>query len=235
MPTPIVLKAPFHPGSFYHLVFKSIDGLFLFNHDKDYEVYLERFRKFLGDFADVWSFCVLPNHTHFIIKIKTQESINIFLNKLSLQDLTVSMKLFLSEQENESLFNAMIERQVNSFMVSYANYINNRFNRQGGIFQKPFKRIKIEDEGHLQQAIIYTNANAQKHGLVKDFKTYGFSSYPLIVANDQYFVDTKSVIEFFENKEKFIRLHKEQVDYFYSRNWPSSKLSKPESGLTNYY
>ncbi|MEO6232207.1 MAG: hypothetical protein ABJB11_00740 [Ferruginibacter sp.] len=224
MPTPIDLKAPIYPDCFYHVVFKSIDGLLLFNHEKDHCVFQDRFKKFLGDFVAIWSFCLIPNHTHFVLKIKSRESINLFLGKLAHQNLTVSMKAFIANQNEELLFNAMIERQVNSFMVSYANYVNNKFNRKGGIFQKPFKRIKIEDESHLQQAIIYTNANAQKHDLVNDFKTYSFSSYPLIIANDHYFIDAKSVIEFFESKEKFIRLHQEQVDYFYGNNWPSSKL-----------
>ena len=43
---------------------------------------------------------------------------------------------------------------MNSFLVSYANYINNKYDRKGGIFQKPFKRIAIEGDAHLQQAII---------------------------------------------------------------------------------
>src|SRR5450432_2157035 len=118
----------------------------------------------------------------------------------------------------------MIERQMNSFLVSYANYINNKYNRKGGIFQKPFKRIKIEDEAHLQQAIIYTNANAQKHKLVEDYKKYPFSSYQGTIKDERYFVDSGNVIEFFKGVEKFILIHEQQVAYFYQQDWPSSKL-----------
>lgn len=89
--------------------------------------------------------------------------------------------------------------------MCYANYINNKYDSKGGIFQKPFKRIQIEDDGHLQQSIIYTNANAQKHNLVEDYKKYPFSSYQSTIKNDHYFVDSEKVIDF----------HEEQVLYFY--------------------
>jgi putative transposase len=114
----------------------------------------------------------------------------------------------------------MIERQVNSFLVSYANYLNNKYNRKGGLFQKPFKRIQICDDGHLQQAIIYSNANAQKHQLVNDFREYPYSSFNAVINYDYYFVDGKNV----GGIEKFIKIHEAQVEYFYGKGWPSSKL-----------
>ena len=224
MPTPLPLKAPFYPGAYYHIVCKNIDGLSLFYDAIDYEIFNQRFIKFTGNFFDVWSFCLIPNHSHHIVKIKSIESISDFMRRLVPANITATMKNFSGETSNELFFDKMIERQMNSFLVSYANYINNKFNRKGGIFQKPFKRIQIEDEGHLQQAIIYTNANAQKHKMVDDYKKYPFSSYVGIIENDQYYVDSKSVIEFFKGLEKFLIIHEQQVAYFYQNDWPSSKL-----------
>jgi len=140
------------------------------------------------------------------------------------ENMTIAMKAFVAEPSNESHFNKVIERQMNSFLVSYANYINNRYQRKGSIFQKPFKRIKIEDEAHLHQAIIYTNANAQKHDLIANYKEYSFSSYKSVLENDEYFINAKDIIAFFKGLEKFVLLHDEQVAYFYQRNWPNSKL-----------
>ena len=136
----------------------------------------------------------------------------------------MSRILFWQIRPNETLFNKMIERQMNSFLASYTNFINNKYNRVGGIFQKPVKRIQIEEESHLQQAIICTNANAQKHELTDDFKQYPFTSYFPILQNDQYFVDAKSVLIFFNGVEKFELIHEEQVAYYYQRDWPDSNL-----------
>ena len=240
MPTPNELKAPFYSDCFYHIVCKSIDGLLLFNDEQDYQVFLHRFKKFTGDFLDVWSYCLLSNHTHHVVKIKSTEAIKSFINQLESGNKTKAMQKWLhaivpgeSPPKGDSpgvghptglLFDAMLERQMNSFLVSYANYLNNKYNRKGGLFQKPFKRKQIHDNGYLHQAIVYTNANAQKHQLVKDFRQYCFSSFNSIRNNDQYFIDSKNILLFFGGVEKFVKIHEEQVAYFYGKGWPSSKL-----------
>jgi len=224
MPTPNSLKAIFSPENFYHIVCKSTDGLLLFHDNTDCQVFKQRLKKFTGDILDVWSFCLIPNHTHHIVKTKSIEAVVKFVSSMPTENMTIAMKAFVAEPSNESHFNKVIERQMNSFLVSYANYINNRYQRKGSIFQKPFKRIKIEDEAHLHQAIIYTNANAQKHDLIANYKEYSFSSYKSVLENDEYFINAKDIIAFFKGLEKFVLLHDEQVAYFYQRNWPNSKL-----------
>ncbi len=118
----------------------------------------------------------------------------------------------------------MLERQMNSFLVSYANYYNQRYQRKGGLFQKPFRRIEILDDAYLQQAIIYTNANAQKHNIINDFSKYPYCSYQEILQGSGTGIAQKEIINFFGSKEKFETLHKAQVEYYYQKGWPSSKL-----------
>lgn len=224
MPTPIKLRAIFYPEAYYHIVCKSIDGLLLFKSAYDYKNFQERFKKFMGGFLDIWSFCFIPNHAHLIVKFKSIESIDLYLETLAVEKRTKAMELFCTNKEENHIYNSMVERQMNSFLASYANYVSTQYNRQGGIFQKPFKRIQIEEDAHLQQAVIYVNANAQKHCMVADYKNYNYSSYNNILQKDQYNLDAKSVLEFFGGIEKFIEIHELQVAYFYAKNWPSSKL-----------
>lgn len=162
MPTPSKFKAPFLTGSFYHIVCKSIDGILLFREPQDYSVFLERFMQFNSPFFQIWSYSLLSNHTHFVVKVAALKAIQEYLEEEKKLQKTVAMNCFLQDTENEKLLDDMLERQMNSFLVSYATYYNSRYNRKGGLFQKPFKRIDIIDDAYLQQAIIYTNANAQK-------------------------------------------------------------------------
>ena len=134
------------------------------------------------------------------------------------------MNAFLSDPDNELLLDAMIERQMNRFLVSYSSFYYVKYNRKGGLFQKPFKRIQIPDDASLQQAIIYTNANAQKHSLVKDFTSYGYSSYHEILQNMDTWINSRAVIGFFGGRDQFDEIHKKQVDYYYSNSWPASNL-----------
>lgn len=224
MPTPIEFKASFYPDAFFHIVCKSIDGIILFNEGKDYRVFRERFKLFTSLCFELWCYCMLFNHTHHIVRVKSKENILKSIALLQEKERTKSMTSLFKDMENEILFDSMVERQMNSFLVFYANYCNNKRNRKGGIFQKPFKRIRIDDDNHLQQAIIYTHANAQKHKLTGDFKKYPHSSYTEIIIGDDHFVETSKTINFFDNKTEFIKRHKNQVDYYYQNNWPSSKL-----------
>ena len=224
MPTPEKLKAPFLPGAFYHLVCKSVDGILLFYQEKDHEVYLERFKKFLGDFVSTWSYSLLSNHTHYICKIKSVELITVFLEILPEKEKTKSMLQWERQKSNLDLFDEMLERQMNRFLVSYANYLNNKYERRGSVFQSPFKRLQINGEEYLQQAVIYVHANVQKHGVISDYKEHFHSSFNNIMKDDSYYADVNNVLDFFKGKEQFLKIHEEQVAYFYSRGWPSSKL-----------
>ena len=58
----------------------------------------------------------------------------------------------------------------------------------------------------------------------KDFKSHPYSSYSAIINNNAAFIDTKNVLDFFDGAEKFVSIHKDQVDYYYRNGWPSSKL-----------
>jgi putative transposase len=98
------------------------------------------------------------------------------------------------------------------------------FSRNGTLFQSPFRRVEIKEDAHLQQAIIYVHANAQKHGLIKDFKDYQCSSYWEIMYNNSMNVQVDKVLQFFGNKECFKSIHQQQVDHYYNKGWPSSKL-----------
>jgi hypothetical protein len=224
MPTPLVLKASFIEKGNFHFVCKSIDGLLLFPEMEDYIVFTDRFKKFTNEFIEIWSYCLLPNHTHHIVKIKPVSLIKNTISKFPTENKTKAMLSFLDNSENEAALDKMIDRQMNSFLVSYANYYNNKYKRQGGLFQKPFKRIAILDDAHLQQAIIYTHANAQKHGIVKDFSQYPFSSYDAIITGKNYYANAKNIMDFFGGLERFIQTHQNQIEFYYQNNWPNSKL-----------
>ena len=109
------------------------------------------------------------------------------------------------------IFDRMIERQMNSFLVSYAQYYNIKYERKGGLFQKPFRRISINDEAYLQQAIIYAHINAQKHGLVENFANYTHCSYSQVIAGDDSKVAGKNIVEFFGGISNFDQLHQDKA------------------------
>jgi putative transposase len=195
--------------------FRSIDGLQLFQSEENRPFYLRQFALYFQPVADCLAFSLLENHSHFIIKVKHSKDLFASVSAISRQFRTNSMQVFLNDTLNEQLVTKMVERQVNSFMISYAKEINRLFARKGGLFQSPFRRSLITNDQYLQHAIIYTHANAQKHGIVNDFKEYPFTSYHEILAGSSQNVDADLVLNLFGGKEMYIHLHEKQANHFY--------------------
>jgi putative transposase len=223
MPIPEQFKAHFEFQKHYHILFRSIDGVPLFKREKEHFFFLEKWKRFTDPVFETWAYSLLNNHTHFIIKVRQQEEVIQTLRTLTEDAKTKAIREFLAKKE-DSLIGPIIERQINSFMVSFANTYNNIIERKGGLFQQPFRRSLIASDTHIQQAIVYVHANGQKHGIVKDFKEHHYNSYHAILSREEILVNAKAVLDFFEGTEKFISIHAEQVAYFYSRQWPDSRL-----------
>jgi putative transposase len=223
MPTRSAFKAPFFCGQFYHLVFKSIDGLLLFRNDRNRLFFLEKFSLYTRNILICFSWCQLDNHVHFVIRILSLPDLQKLILQVPDVNKTIAMRKFLMEPLNDLVVNELIERQINRFMVSYTNAFNIRFNRTGSLFQS-FRRSVINNEAHLQQAIIYVHANAQKHGLIEDYQLYPHSSFDGILKSKQSFVDAEAVLNFFGGKTKFIEQHRQQVAHYYTNRWPDSVI-----------
>lgn len=224
MPISELLKAPFIPDKHYHVVFKSIDGILLFKEEADYAVFLERFYQFTNIVFDTWAYCLLNNHAHFIIKVKPLDIVIKNIRETAADKQTAAMKRLLTSNNNPSIFDEVMERQVNSFMVSFANYTKNKHQHHGGLFQKPFKRMAIDTDTYLQQAIIYVHANAVKHQLCKDYAKYRYSSYTCFTESSGNYYVTGELLSFFGGMAKFIELHEAQIQYYYNKGFPNSKL-----------
>jgi putative transposase len=214
MPTPAQFKAPFDFDQHYHMLFRSIDGIPLFKTENEYFFFLEKWKRFTDPVFVTWAYSMLDNHAHLIVKVKQLEEVLETLNALTPEAKTKIIRQFLKTKE-PSLIGRVIERQINSFMVSYVKTYNSIFERKGGLFQRPFRRSIISNEAHLQQTIVYAHANVQKHGLLGDFRLHPHHSYFAILLGDSTYINSEAVLQFFGGINQFVSIHTEQVAYFY--------------------
>ncbi len=177
--------------------------------------FLQKFTSFLKPVFNCWSYSLLNNHAHFIVRVKDILSLQQSLNNIPDTTRSAAINKFLSDAGNELLVDELIVRQVNRFMVSYTNSYNKFYDHTGGLFQSPFRRLVIQDEGHLQQSVIYVHANAQKHRLVHDYRNHLYSSYHEIINGASSIIAIDEVLTFFGGLEQFIELHQKQAAYYY--------------------
>src|SRR5699024_1758495 len=111
------------PGHFYHIYNHAIGSENLFRENKNYSFFLNKWEKYLLSYSDVWAYCLMPNHFHFLLEIKD--------------------KTFFPKRINENRF---LENQFKRLFSSYTLSFNKVYERRGSLFQKSFKRVKIDSE-----------------------------------------------------------------------------------------
>ena len=220
MPTPIDYKAPFMPENFYLLTCRSIDGIRLFKRIGDFDHFQNKFRHFLGQFMEVWGYSMVTNHANFVVRTQNIEKVLHYLEHINLEKRTVTMHQFMHHTSQPGFFDRMLERQMNSFLVSYANYYNYNYARQGGLFQKPFRRKRILDQQSLMQQVVQINADPQKRRLVPDFRAYPFSGYNDMVKNEVPWTAADKVLELFGSFDEYEQRHVAEASVPYNIDPP---------------
>jgi len=213
----IQYHSKFEPGNFYHVIAKAVDGVKLFANDENKLYFLRRFAAYIPAFADVYAYCLLDNHIHCMVKPKPDEEIDSYLKSIGDENLTITQKRFLADK-NRFDFNELIETQFNYLFVSYVRSFNKMYQRKGGMFNKPFRCIEVEDDAHFSQLIIYIHANPLKHKLTNDFTQYHWSSYQTFISNSQTLIKREEVLEWFGGRQRFIEAHTTQADFYYKHN-----------------
>ncbi|MCF6181796.1 transposase [Lutibacter sp.] len=176
---------PFEVGHFYHVFNRGNNKENIFKTEDNYIYFLNLVKKYLLPICDVYSYCLLSNHFHFIIRIKD-------FNELPENFKNGKTKL---HQPFSNLFNA------------YTKAINKKHQRTGSLFQEHLKRIQINDEDYLRNLIVYVNTNPTHHS-ISNFEDYKYSSYQSLISKKDSLLKREEVLNLFNDVENFKYVHK---------------------------
>ena len=187
--------APLVYGSYYHIYNRGINRENIFVEEENYYYFLKLIGHHLLLVVDVFAYCLLRNHFHLLIRIKTEDEILIDLTGLG--DLS---GLPNPSQRFSNLFNA------------YAKAFNKRNRRTGSLFQRPFGRVEITTNTQLIHIVTYIHQNPEKHGLVDDFRDWPYSSYQAFYSEAKgAYLKHSEVLGWFGEINDFEQAH--QMDY----------------------
>ncbi len=198
--------ASFHPGYYYHVFNRTNNQELLFKSVDNYAYFLKRYTFFLAPFVRTYAFCLLPNHFHLLISIRETEEIITYLQQLPRAERTQTQHSFLENQQ-EAKIGELVSQQFRRFFIGYTEAINKAYHRNGSLFARPFKRKWIEQESYLANVIVYIHSNPVNHSVSDNFKTYRWSSYRIFFSEQPTQLERAAVLEWFEGKENFIRVH----------------------------
>ncbi|WP_248398999.1 transposase [Bizionia sp. M204] len=171
---------PFEAEHFFHLYNRGNNDENIFLEQENYSYFLVLMKKYLLSVADVYSYCLLPNHFHVIIKFKEESQQEVGKNNSKIS----------------------LHQPISNMMNAYTKAINKRYNRRGSLFQEHLKRIKITEENYLRNLIIYLNTNSTHHQ-IEDYRTYKHSSYDALISDQETSIKRDEVIELFSDVNNF--------------------------------
>ena len=109
-------------GKTYHIYNRGINGENIFVDDRNYAYFLKRWQDFIAPVTDTYAYCLLRNHFHFLLRVKSTD-------------------VLVKEPETGKEKILDPSQQFSNFFNSYAQSINKAHNRTGSLFEHPFRRI----------------------------------------------------------------------------------------------
>ena len=185
---------------YYHIFNRTNNKEILFKEDENYRFFLEQVKKYIVPIADIFSYCLMPNHFHFVLRIKGDNKLKVFVEK----SLKINQIKDLQGFENlEGLTSKFISQQFSNLFNSYTKAINKKYNRKGSLFTPRFKRKEINAEEYLKQVIIYVHLNPVHHRVSSGFEIFPHSSYRSIISNKATLITRNEIIELFDDLKNF--------------------------------
>lgn len=180
----------FEFDSVYH-IFSHVNGKeLIFREQTNYQFFMKQLDKYILPIADIYAYCLLPNHFHLLLRFKNIEGVNI-------------------DEEHKYLM-----KRFGDFLNSYAKAFNKMYDRRGALFLNAIKRKKIKDEKYLLKVLHYIHNNPINHGLankIDEWKQSSYSSY--LNPEKESKLKRSEILQYFDSLEVFKNYHQSNIEY----------------------
>lgn len=189
-------------GRYYHIYNRGINGTNIFVAERNYPYFLSLYTKYILPIADTYAYNLLGNHFHTAVRIKTLKEQEEWHYEQFAKRPYASPPLWVPKKPSQ---------QFGNLFNAYAKAFNNMYHRTGGLFERPFERIKVPSTLYLKRLIIYINQNAQHHNFVKDFRDWPHSSYHSYLSEKPTRLEREQGLTWFNGRLDFQSLHDEML------------------------
>ena len=210
--------SPLLYDTYYHIYNRGVNGEDIFVEGRNYDLFLRLFEHHLTPVADLFAYCLLRNHFHLSVRIKSEVEILETRKTLrvspanSYQHRQGNSSRQGDGQSRKPLGSHYVSGRFSNFFNAYAKTINKAYGRTGSLFQHPFGRVPITTDRQFWNVIAYIHQNPQKHGFVNDFRDWKYSSYDIIPTAKPSLVNREATIKWFGTREEYLSLHNQWVN-----------------------
>jgi REP element-mobilizing transposase RayT len=176
------------PEKTYHVYNKTVGKELMFITGDDYTYFLLKAQHFLLPVCNLYAYCLMPNHFHFLLRIKAIEEIT------------------NNPKDDPQM---VVKRAFSNFFISYAKSFNYAHFRLGRLFLQSFKRILVDHEDYFLTLVNYIHRNPIHHGYVSNYDLWKFSSYHEYIDGNKTYLYKDEVFSYFNSIDDFIEYHEE--------------------------
>lgn len=156
----------YEPGEIYHVYNQGNNRQKLFFNRDNYLYFINKLRVHLTEHCDILAWCLMPNHFHWLIRVKDYHD------------------KYETDIKDDPLYDSVppLNRSLSVLLSSYTKAINKSQGRSGSLFRSKTKAKKLNTDNskHDKYALIcfiYIHQNPLRAKLVSQLKDWEFSSY----------------------------------------------------------
>lgn len=135
----------------------------LFQEEENDRFFLQQYKKHLLDVVDTYAYCLMPNHFHFMLRIKDVDELR-------------KNPTFEKLDSIESI-EAKVSKSFANLFISYTMSFYLKHERKGSLFMKRFKRKPIEFLEQWQEIFLYIHLNPINHKFSNQIEDWKWSSW----------------------------------------------------------
>ena len=195
-------RIPFQPDGVYHIYNHAVGTDTIFKEDENYHFFLRKFSSRIISFVDVFAYCLMPNHFHFLLRIKGETHLEtLWQNKPNKKKLN-----------RHEFYDEIITTQFANLFNSYVQAFNRKYFRQGSLLKESFQRKRIDTSEYLIKVISYIHNNPVNHGFAKR-KDWRYSSYQAILSDKKTHLLREEVLLMFGGRDNFEFVHEQNPGF----------------------
>lgn len=191
---------PLLPKHYYHIYNHANGDELLFKNIRNYDFFLQKYLRFVEPVANTLAYCLMPNHFHFLVKIRDETEIEKVLSG------RIALKYYRTDRDTDVMTD-FVSKQFSNLFSSYTQSYNKLYDRMGSLYMKNFKRRIADEPSYRKELIIYIHLNPVKHGFVNLPEDWNYSSYNTFLSNKSTFLNRKEINLMFESMDEFRECH----------------------------
>ena len=192
---------PLLPDRHYHIFSRAIGSERLFLNEENFRYFLRKANEHLSPVCWFWAYCLIPNHFHFLVEIKSEPAIEAVFRQAK------KPRVYSPE-----LLSDFVMERFSNLLNAYTKAFNKQNQRKGALFMNYLRRVEIRKDSQLTATIFYVHKNPVHHGLVKAIGNWKWSSFPAYLSDAPTKLKRDEGLQWFGGREAFVKFHDQPID-----------------------